>query len=92
MKQFNYSKVKYKNHTTKITIICSTHGEFEQKAGNHLRGYGCIKCGGIYSPSTDEWIEKVKEKHGNVLKALKLAKNFGQHNATYCGIKNEYKH
>jgi hypothetical protein len=63
--KYDYSKVKYKNHTTKITIICSTHGEFEQKAGNHLRGDGCIKCAGIYSPSTDEWIEKVKEKHGN---------------------------
>jgi len=41
--------------------------------------------------SNDEsWskIKTLKEKHGTVLKGIKLAKNFGQHNATFCGIKN----
>ena len=61
---FDYSEVDYVNHTTKVKIICKIHGLFEQKAGNHLRGDGCIKCAGIYTPSTEEWIEKAESKHG----------------------------
>jgi len=62
---YDYTEVNYVNHNAKVKIICKEHGLFEQKAGNHLRGDGCIKCAGIYSPSTDKWIEKAKEKHGN---------------------------
>ena len=62
---YDYSEVDYKNHTTKVKIICKIHGLFEQKAGNHLRVDGCIKCAGIYTPTTEEWIKKVKAKHGN---------------------------
>jgi hypothetical protein len=61
---YDYSEVTYVNHTTKVKIICKLHGLFEQKAGNHLRGDGCIKCAGIYTPSTEEWIEKAESKHG----------------------------
>jgi hypothetical protein len=28
---YDYSKVDYKNAKTKVIIICSTHGEFEQQ-------------------------------------------------------------
>lgn len=61
---YDYSEVVYKNHTTKVKIRCKKHGLFEQKAGNHLRGDGCIKCAGIYTPSTEEWIEKAIKMHG----------------------------
>ena len=61
---YDYSEVVYVNHTTKVKIGCKIHGLFEQKAGNHLRGDGCIKCAGIYTPSTEEWIEKAESKHG----------------------------
>ena len=30
-----------------------------------MRGDGCIKCAGIYTPTTEEWIKNVKAKHGN---------------------------
>jgi hypothetical protein len=62
---YDYTEVIYVNNDTKVKIICKKHGLFEQKAGNHLRGDGCIKCSGIYTPSTVEWVEKAKEKHGN---------------------------
>jgi hypothetical protein len=64
---YDYTKVIYVNHSTKVNILCKEHGLFEQIAGNHLRGDGCIKCAGIYSPSTDEWIKIAKKKHGNDL-------------------------
>jgi len=63
-KTYDYSEVIYVNHTTPVKIKCKIHGIFEQRAGNHLRGDGCIKCAGIYTPTTVEWIGKAKEKHG----------------------------
>ena len=42
--KYDYSKVNYTNKENKVTIICPIHGEFEQKAGDHLRGCGCEKC------------------------------------------------
>jgi len=63
--KYDYSKVEYANTKTKITIICKVHGEFEQNPSGHLQGYGCDKCGGTYNYTTEEWIEKAKEVHGN---------------------------
>lgn len=42
--EYDYSKVKYTGADNKITIICPKHGEFQQIAGNHIRGTGCPKC------------------------------------------------
>lgn len=42
--RYNYSLFNYINMRTKGIIICSTHGEFSQRAANHLAGNGCPKC------------------------------------------------
>ena len=42
--KYDYSKVKYVNNKTKVTIICPIHGDFEQRASSHLSGYGCSMC------------------------------------------------
>ena len=42
--KYDYSKVEYKNNSTKVTIICPEHGEFEQVPSNHLYGHGCPVC------------------------------------------------
>lgn len=62
---YDYSNVVYKKAHEKVTIICSTHGPFEQEANNHLAGYGCIRCGNAYSCTTEEWVEKAKAVHGD---------------------------
>lgn len=41
---YDYSKVKYINNSTKITITCPKHGDFEQTPASHLSGRGCSKC------------------------------------------------
>ena len=41
---YNYSKVNYLNHSTKIIIICPKHGIFEQIPTSHLSGVGCSEC------------------------------------------------
>jgi len=64
--KYDYSKVEYINTNTKVVIICKVHGEFEQTPGNHLNlEQGCSKCVGTYNYTTDEWIEKAEEVHGN---------------------------
>lgn len=46
-KKYDYSLSKYENFTTKMTIICPIHGEFEQIPASHKNGEGCPKCGRI---------------------------------------------
>ena len=64
--KYDYSKVEYKNLSTKVCIICPEHGEFWQSPGSHLTGRGCMKCKKPNSGmTTKEIIQKAKEVHGN---------------------------
>ena len=44
--KYDYSKAKYKNSNTKVLIGCPIHGDFNQRASEHLKGKGCKWCGG----------------------------------------------
>jgi len=68
---YDYSKSEYTGIDDEITIICIIHGEFNQVAYSHINGQGCPTCGiikrGINRTSnTDEFIEKAKQKHGEL--------------------------
>ena len=69
--KYDYSKVEYKNNSTKICIICPEHGEFWQAPYCHLKGQGCPKCGvkSMWNKrgriKTKEFIEKSKAVHGD---------------------------
>ena len=63
--KYDYSKVEYKNNHTKVCIICPEHGEFWQIPQDHIKGRGCIKCAGVSKLTTEEFIKKAKEIHGN---------------------------
>jgi hypothetical protein len=63
--KFDYSLAEITNSKTKIKIICPIHGEFEQRPNDHLNGYGCPDCGGTKRLTTDKFIEKAKELHGD---------------------------
>ena len=52
--KYDYSKAEYKGNTEEVCIICPEHGEFMQRAGNHLRGVGCPKCGIIKSSAAQK--------------------------------------
>lgn len=62
--KYDYSKVEYINAKTKVCIICPEHGEFWQTPNQHQQGSGCPKCAGLRI-TTEEWIKKAKEIHGN---------------------------
>jgi Zn finger protein HypA/HybF involved in hydrogenase expression len=42
--KYDYSSAKYSIAHSKVTIICPTHGSFEQTPNSHLNGAGCPKC------------------------------------------------
>lgn len=64
--KFDYSKVEYVSARTKVDIICDNGHTFQQIPNSHLSGRGCRECYGRYSPTTEEWIKKAKEVHGNL--------------------------
>ena len=43
--RYSYEDLKYVSNAEKVKISCRIHGDFEQRAKNHLRGVGCPKCG-----------------------------------------------
>jgi len=77
--KYDYSLVNYINNTTKVKIICSKHGVFEQMPLVHLKGGGCPKCGGTKKLNTNDFILISKEIHGDKydysLAEYKTAKN-----------------
>lgn len=79
---FSYEKTVYKNSNEKVIVTCPLHGDFEVKANNHLNGVNCKVCqeNGIKhmttklklvnkstkSYSTEEFINKCKQKYGDI--------------------------
>jgi len=63
--KYDYSLVDYKNLRTKVKIICSEHGEFEQMPDKHLMKRGCPYCGGTKKLTTNMFIEKASIVHNN---------------------------
>jgi len=76
--KYDYSLVKYVNANTKIKIICPKHGVFEQKPFLHLQNYGCQICGNNIKLTTETFIKKAKEVHGDKYN-YSLAKYVGSH-------------
>ena len=67
---YDYSLVEYTKAQTKVKIICPLHGIFEQQPSNHLFGQRCVYCMGdnvrkARKFTTEQWIEKFKDKHGD---------------------------
>lgn len=63
---YNYSKVNYKNTSSKVIVICSIHGEFSIAPSHHKNGVGCRKCYFESQKITkEEFIQRSKNKFGN---------------------------
>lgn len=67
--RYDYSRVQYITHNQKVTIVCTTHGDFQQTPAAHLIGQGCPDCGrhtttSARKMSTADFIEKAKLLHG----------------------------
>ena len=63
--RLDFSKVKYTNTISEVTLICPHHGEFTQRASSVLKGYlGCAYCNGK-SRSTSQAISALQEVWGD---------------------------
>ena len=63
--KYDYSKTIYKSSSNKLIITCPLHGDFEQKANNHLTGMGCSECSKNKKLTTTEFIFKAQQVHKN---------------------------
>lgn len=76
--KYDYSLVDYEKSSKKVKIICKKHGEFEQRASNHLRGRGCYFCKKSKMYDTDKFIELSEKLHNNRYRYTKTIYN-GSH-------------
>ena len=42
--KYDYSKVRYSDADTRVSIICPKHGKFLITPREHIQGVGCVKC------------------------------------------------
>jgi hypothetical protein len=66
--KYDYSLVKYISAKIKVKIICSIHGIFEQTPTIHTHKTnksGCSFCSGTKKLTTEEFIEKAINLHGD---------------------------
>jgi len=77
---YNYDKVQFINTTTKVTITCPIHGDFEQTPKNHYNGQGCPSCANLCrlsknTSNTKEFIKRSKYVHGDYYNYDKVTYN-----------------
>lgn len=68
---YNYNKTVFTGSKNKVIITCPIHGDFEQKASNHInKHYGCPKCGIEHRASLrklpiKDFVQKASYIHNN---------------------------
>lgn len=68
--KYDYSAVNYTKSNEKVTIICASHGAFQQDPSGHLAGRGCPKCGDervaeSQRQSVETFIARARAVHGD---------------------------
>jgi len=88
--KYSYEKTKYKNMTTKITVHCPRHGDFEINPAKHVHGgQGCPACGAI---SRGHQKDKVSCRHKSAeSKKARFAQLFPKRAAEVHGAKYTYE-
>ena len=94
--KYDYSKVEYKNNSTKVCIICPKHGEFWQTPNEHLLGHGCKKCSlekkRKTKYSTNEIIKRFIKVHGDYFDYSKFSyKGIMKKSTIICPVHGEFE-
>lgn len=63
--KYGYDLVKYSGYNKPVKIVCREHGCFNQLPYVHLRGADCPKCILPYRLTTEVFIQRSKEAHGD---------------------------
>lgn len=84
---YSYESAVYAGGNGTIRVVCPVHGVFKQRAGQHLSGRGCSKCGTLRAsvarkiPCAD-LIEKASKVHNG---------NYGYDQTSDSGTKNKVR-
>lgn len=67
--RYDYDKVDYIDDSSNVTIVCRIHGDFVQKANNHLNGANCPNCANEIrilklTDTKQDFVNKSRQKHG----------------------------
>ena len=62
---YDYTATTYTGYNCQLTIICRQHGAFEQSPQDHLRGSGCPICGKTVAYTSDTFVARATEVHGD---------------------------
>lgn len=63
--EYDYTKTQYRNRDTDVVITCSKHGDFNMNPRVHMNGGKCTLCTGRKKLTTESFIEKSKQIHGD---------------------------
>lgn len=64
--KFDYERTRFITSRDNVIITCRKHGDFEQKANNHLNGNGCMECANdARRMTTEDFISAAKDIHGD---------------------------
>jgi len=63
--KYDYSKTHYIKMHDQVAIICPEHGVFYQLATGHIHGKGCGKCAGNTPLTTEEFLSRSRDTHGD---------------------------
>lgn len=90
--EYDYSKVVYINTHKKVTIVCREHGDFKQTPNSHLQGQRCPQCYGNIKWTTEDFIKKAQEMHGNKYDYSKsICNGVDKHVIIICDKHGEFK-
>lgn len=95
--KYNYSKVRYKNYKSPVTITCPIHGDFTQTPISHVTlQQGCPKCGRDkcsfkFRKSTKKFIQEAQLIHGIIYDYSKTKYKSNKENVTItCPIHGDF--
>lgn len=63
--KYSYDETVYISSRHNIIVTCPVHGNFSIKANNHLNGAGCAKCAKNCKVTTEDFIRRANEVHGD---------------------------
>jgi len=64
--KYDYSRVVYRNNSTKVEVVCPEHGSFFPKPINHLVNQsGCPVCAGCKPTTLEDFLERARAAHGD---------------------------
>lgn len=62
--KYSYDKTVYVDYHSSLLINCGQHGEFSQRASDHLSGKGCINCAQNKPRDYQEFLTAAVIEHG----------------------------